>query len=98
MRAYGQIDPLVAYQKEGYDHFQAPLRSMAEDVTRLMFTVQVAVEQRQQAQNVETGRGAHVEAQGEGPRKPFVAKREPRRNDPCPCGSGRKYKKCCGPV
>ncbi len=98
LRAYGQMDPLVAYQKEGYDYFQALLRSMAEDVTRLMFTVEVAVEQRQQAQNVETGRGAHVEAEDDGPKKPFVAKKEPRRNDPCPCGSGRKYKKCCMPV
>jgi preprotein translocase subunit SecA len=98
LRAYGQIDPLVAYQKEAFDYFQALLRTIAEDVVRLMFTVEVAVQQRQQAQDMQTGRGAHVEAEGEGPKKPFVAKKQPRRNDPCPCGSGKKYKKCCMPT
>ncbi|MFQ6132979.1 MAG: preprotein translocase subunit SecA [Armatimonadota bacterium] len=98
LRAYGQQDPLIAYQKESYDYFQALLRSMAEDVVRLLFTVEVAVEQRQHAEDMQEGRGAHVEAEDEGARKPFVAAKQPRRNDPCPCGSGRKYKKCCMPV
>jgi len=98
LRAYGQIDPLIAYQTESYDYFQTLLRSMAEDVTRLMFTVQVQVQQHQQAQDMQEGRGAHVQAEDEGGRKPFVAAKEPRRNDPCPCGSGKKYKKCCMPA
>ncbi|MFQ5808951.1 MAG: SEC-C metal-binding domain-containing protein, partial [Armatimonadota bacterium] len=95
LRAYAQTDPFIAYQQEAYNFFESLKQSMAEDVTRLLFVAEVAVEQRERATNIQKSRGGQVGAEEEGARKPVTVGKKPGRNAPCPCGSGKKYKKCC---
>jgi len=90
LRAYGQRDPLVEYRYEGYEMFNAMIADIQEDVTRLIFRVRV-VEQRTGPTNLVENKYAE-----EGAKQPIRKKQEVGRNDPCPCGSGKKYKKCCG--
>ncbi len=88
LRAYGQRDPLVEYKFEAYEAFQAMVYSIKEDVVRYILRVKIVErpEERQMVMN-----------QGEDAvKKPVKAEKKVGRNDPCPCGSGKKYKKCCG--
>ena len=92
LRAYGQRDPVIEYKFEGYEMFQEMIRNIQEDTLRYLFRVQIkSTPQRQQkSYNV-------TYSHGESDEKPQpVRKKKIGRNDPCPCGSGRKYKKCCG--
>jgi len=88
LRAYGQRDPLVEYKFEAYNAFQDMIASIKEDVVRYIFRVRVVSQPRERA-TVEN-------RDGEVARKPVRADKKIGRNDPCPCGSGKKYKKCCG--
>ncbi|MDI6711163.1 MAG: preprotein translocase subunit SecA [Bacillota bacterium] len=92
LRAYGQKDPLVEYKFESYEMFQNMIAAIQEDVVRYLFRVRVAVQPQERRQVVEN-RGTGAE---EGPRQPVRREKKVGRNDPCPCGSGKKYKKCCG--
>lgn len=96
LRAYGQKDPLLEYRFEAYEMFQAMVYSIQEDCLKMLFRVRLADNQQTQArdrlQHASTNRGGDGE---EVERKPRTAKKVGR-NDPCPCGSGRKYKRCCG--
>lgn len=96
LRAYGQKDPLLEYRFEAYEMFQAMVYSIQEDCLKMLFRVRLADNQQTQArdrlQHASTNRGVDGE---EVERKPRTAKKVGR-NDPCPCGSGRKYKRCCG--
>ncbi|NSW83947.1 MAG: preprotein translocase subunit SecA [Syntrophothermus sp.] len=87
LRAYGQRDPLVEYKFEAYNAFQDMVASIKEDVVRYVFRVKVVSQPRERV-TVES-------REQEGGRKP-VRSSKIGRNDPCPCGSGKKYKKCCG--
>ena len=89
LRAYGQRDPLIEYKFEGYQMFQNMIDSIQEDTVRYIFRVNV-VEEREEPKNVVENK--YVE---EGPKKPVRNENQVGRNDPCPCGSGKKYKKCC---
>lgn len=90
LRAYGQRDPLIEYKFEGYEMFQAMIESIQEDVVRLMYHAQVqGTPERKQVAEI-TSAGA------EETRTPVRRAPKVGRNDPCPCGSGKKYKKCCG--
>ncbi len=89
LRAYGQKDPLIEYKFEGYQMFQNMIESIQEDTVRYIFRVNV-VEEREEPKNVVENK--YVE---EGPKKPIRNENQIGRNDPCPCGSGKKYKKCC---
>lgn len=92
LRAYGQKDPLVEYQLESYDMFEQMVNEIKHDVTRFIYHVQVS--QPPQARAVaRPGRARAPQAAGE-PARSNGAK--VGRNDPCPCGSGKKYKRCCG--
>jgi preprotein translocase subunit SecA len=100
LRGYAQVNPLVEYQKEGFTMFESLMAVMQQDVVEKVFSVQVQrqqdVEQIQQAkpQRVVMSHGNETETQAATP-----AKREADkvgRNDPCPCGSGKKYKRCHG--
>jgi len=91
LRAYGQKDPLVEYKFEGYEMFQNMIDSIQDDVVRYIFRVNVVQPQQQQQRRVTENRYAE-----EGPKRPVRKEKKIRRNDPCPCGSGKKYKKCCG--
>ena len=88
LRAYGQKDPLIEYKFEAYDAFQSMIYSIKEDVVRYIFRVKM-VQQREERKTFEN-QGDEVE------RKPIRVEKKVGRNDPCPCGSGKKYKKCCG--
>jgi preprotein translocase subunit SecA len=94
LRAYGQQDPLVAYRKEAYDMFQSLLAQIRHDVTHSIYHVMAAPppeEPKPQPQKVmQTNREAAE------PKEPVKVGRKVGRNDPCPCGSGKKYKKCHG--
>ncbi|PSR31580.1 MAG: preprotein translocase subunit SecA [Sulfobacillus benefaciens] len=110
LRAYGQRDPVVEYKKEAYDMYQDMLGSIREEVIRMLFHLQLAPQAEMQLtqpvatvvaeQHGEDVRPAHpfqVIQGGQG--KPARAKTDqPGRNDPCPCGSGKKYKRCHGAI
>lgn len=90
LRAYGQKDPLVEYKMEGYQMFQNMVNSIREDVVRYVFRLTVVEQPEERHQNVVENRYEDA------PKAPVQVSEGPGRNDPCPCGSGKKYKKCCG--
>ena len=96
LRAYGQHDPVVAYKEEGYEMFQAMITAIREETVRRMFLVQLRptqeVKRQRVAKEVATS-GTSDKTVKQQPVRKSAAKVGP--NDPCPCGSGKKYKKCC---
>nr|MBQ8244402.1 preprotein translocase subunit SecA [Oscillospiraceae bacterium] len=96
LRAYASHDPVIAYKEEGFQMFEAMIQAIREETVRRMFLVQLRTNQEVKREKVakETGTAAATQTQ---------VKKQPVRNaakkvgpnDPCPCGSGRKYKKCC---
>ena len=93
LQAYGQRDPVIEYKMSAYDMFNAMTSNIQEETVRLLYHVRVEqkVEREQVAQATATNK------EDEGPRKPKQrAKAKVYPNDPCPCGSGKKYKQCCG--
>ncbi|WP_038039056.1 preprotein translocase subunit SecA [Thermorudis peleae] len=92
LQAYGQIDPLVAYKTEGYRMFQQLLKNIEYDVSHLMYRVQLAP-----AITRPVLQGGVPNRSGDGNGSRPAKKRKVGRNDPCPCGSGKKYKQCCLP-
>ncbi|PYS76219.1 MAG: preprotein translocase subunit SecA, partial [Acidobacteria bacterium] len=106
---YGQKDPLVEYKKESFDMFQAMLDRIDTTTIRTLFNLQVVSEQqpeqlqqrrqRRPTSMTFTGPNQGATAAGEeAARTRTVTRDQPKvgRNEPCPCGSGKKYKKCCG--
>ena len=91
LRAYGQQDPLVQYKFEGYQMFNDMITSIQEDTVRLVMRTNVVQEPRETPTNVVENRG-EAETAKQAPAKSTKV----GRNDMCPCGSGKKYKKCCG--
>ena len=93
LQAYGQKDPLVEYKASGYDMFDEMTQNIREETVRLLFHVKVEqkVEREQQAKITGTNKD---DTSVKAPVKRENAKIYP--NDPCPCGSGKKYKQCCG--
>jgi preprotein translocase subunit SecA len=91
LRAMGQRDPLSEYQREGYDMFIGTVESVKRDAVRYLFNVEVA-QPKTQPHRVEAN-----PIGGKGPSKPVTSDKVGR-NDPCPCGSGKKFKKCHGAV
>jgi len=95
LRAYGQHDPVIAYKEEGYEMFQAMITAIREETIRRLFLVQLKPQQEVKRQKVAKETGAI------GSQATMVKKQPVRKNvkvgpnDPCPCGSGKKYKKCC---
>ena len=98
LRSYGQQDPVVAFRQESYDIFDEMTMSIREDTVRLMMTIMPKNEEdtkrKQVAEITSTSGASDGSEKGRTVRK--GAKIGP--NDPCPCGSGKKYKKCCGAV
>ena len=92
LRAFGQMDPVVEYKREGYDMFEEMIASIREDTVRMIFVARVAQREQVAKPTSESGAAGAEEA------KPQPVKKGAKvgRNDPCPCGSGKKYKKCCG--
>jgi len=90
LRAYGQRDPLVEYKVEAANMFEALLASIQHDVSHMIYHVTIMREQPRPAPQMTTNR------EDEDARQPVRAGQKVGRNDPCPCGSGKKYKKCHG--
>jgi preprotein translocase subunit SecA len=92
LRAYGQRDPLVEYKNEAFNMFQGLLAAIRHDVSHLIFRAEITREPpRPQPQAMHTNR-----EETESAREPVRAGRKLGRNDPCWCGSGKKYKRCHG--
>ena len=102
LRGYGQKNPLQEYQKEGFEMFEEMVHQIQEDVVQKLFTIEVAREGVVEEMEVQRRPQRMVLSHGgEGGAEARVApvKRQGSkvgRNDPCPCGSGKKYKRCCG--
>ena len=108
LRAYGQKDPVVQYRLEGADMFDDMIEALKDDVSKIMLNIQKKEENVQRKETAEiTGAGLEDTAINlvdgtvkpkEGGLNKTVVNTEPKvgRNDPCPCGSGKKYKQCCG--
>ena len=90
LNAYAQIDPLKEYKKQGFDMFEGMIDDIKMDAARLIFIAQVNMKREKVAKESGTSGDGTVE------RRPVVKKNKVGRNDPCPCGSGKKYKHCCG--
>jgi preprotein translocase subunit SecA len=98
LRGYGQKDPVREYQKEGYDMFMDMIVRVKEDTVQKLCMVQIRREE-EVTKIEEKRRQDYVMSRGEDTPAAATIKRDGAkvgRNDPCPCGSGKKYKKCCG--
>ncbi len=96
MRAYGQRDPAIEYKVEGFDMFEEMIRNIQQDSAKMILRMRINREQGtpKRERVAEPVAASHGDS---GPQKPTARSREKvGRNDPCPCGSGKKYKKCCG--
>ena len=91
LRAYGQRDPVLEYRKEGFDMFDDMVQSIREDTITMILRMKVnrVPDKREQISKP-------IEPVGDGGPKPRRIDDKPGRNSPCPCGSGKKYKNCCG--
>ena len=96
LRAYGQHDPVVAYKEEGFEMFQAMINAIREETVRRLFLVQLKPAQEVKREKVakETSTNSAV-SDGTVKKQPIRKEKKVGPNDPCPCGSGKKYKKCC---
>ena len=95
LRAYGQHDPVIAYKEEGYEMFQAMITAIREETIRRIFLVQLKPTQEVKRQKVAKETGASGTSDKTVKQQPVRAANKVGPNDPCPCGSGKKYKKCC---
>ncbi|OYD08064.1 preprotein translocase subunit SecA [Paludifilum halophilum] len=99
LRAYGQTDPLREYQFEGYEMFQQMVQEIQEEVVR--YVMKSTVEENVEREEVATAKtassgGSPHQDQEASKRQPIRRTEKVGRNQPCPCGSGKKYKHCCG--
>lgn len=97
LRAYGQRDPLVEYKFEAYEMFEAMKEAIVDDVVRYMYRVNVVTQPVVEDHLSEAStNNPNVDGSTETPKEPVRNDSTVGRNDPCPCGSSKKYKNCCG--
>ncbi|WP_297289863.1 preprotein translocase subunit SecA, partial [uncultured Flavonifractor sp.] len=96
LRAYGQSDPVVEYKREGYEMFERMIAAIQEETLRRIFLARVQTGATVKRERVAKVTGESAGADGTVKKQPVKKDKKPGRNDPCPCGSGKKYKKCCG--
>lgn len=97
LRAYGQYDPVIEYKREGFDMFDAMIDAIREDTVRMIFLAQIRRQEEPKREQVAHETSAQGADDGSKVKPtPHRAAAKVGRNDPCPCGSGLKYKKCCG--
>jgi preprotein translocase subunit SecA len=98
LRGYAQQNPLLVYKKEGFEMFQEMIARIKEETLGILFRIQLA--EPQKMKEIRRPREQQLTYSGSGePQKKKPVKRADKkigRNAPCPCGSGKKYKKCCG--
>ena len=96
LRAYASHDPVVAYKEEGFQMFEAMIQAIREETVRRMFLVQIRTNQEVKREKVAKETGTAAATKTEVKKQPVRnAAKKIGPNDPCPCGSGKKYKKCC---
>jgi preprotein translocase subunit SecA len=94
LRAYGQHDPVIAYKEEGYEMFQAMITAIREETIRRLFLAELRP--REEVKRVKVAKETGTSAPDKTVKKqPVRSEKKAGPNDPCPCGSGKKYKKCC---
>ena len=96
LRAYAQTDPVVAYKKEGYEMFEQMIAAIQEETLRRLFLVRLRQNQEVRRERVAKVTGESGASDGTVQKQPQRKVIKIGRNDPCPCGSGKKYKQCCG--
>ena len=96
LRAYGQKDPVVMYRVEGFDMFDQMINAIREDTSRLMLTVQIRTQEEPKREQIAKPTSTSSDGTDKARTVRNTASQKVGRNDPCPCGSGKKYKKCCG--
>jgi preprotein translocase subunit SecA len=98
LRGYAQQNPLLIYKKEGFEMFNDMISRVKDETLGILFRIQI--EEPKKIDDMRQPKAQKmVFSGGEGPAKPKTAQRRTKkvgRNAPCPCGSGKKYKKCCG--
>ena len=103
--SYGQRNPLVEYKIKGHDMFQSMIDAIQTDIATMMYRVNIITPEQQRAmeeqakQRLAQAKSSHSSAEGDqepAKKQPVVKGEKIGRNDPCPCGSGKKYKNCCG--
>ena len=94
LQAYGQRDPVVEYKMQGYELYEAMMAAIQEETVRILFHIRV--EQKIERESAARVTGTNKDATPVAPKKREEQKIYP--NDPCPCGSGKKYKQCCGRI
>ena len=96
LRAYGQNDPVVEYKREGYEMFERMIAAIQEETLRRIFLARIQVGGQVKRERVAKVTGESAGNDGTVKKQPVKKGQKVGRNDPCPCGSGKKYKKCCG--
>ena len=95
LRAYGQNDPVIEYKREGYAMFEDMIRAIQEETTRRLFLFQIRKNEEVKREKVAKVTATGAGGDGTVKKEPVKKKVKVGRNDPCPCGSGKKYKNCC---
>ncbi|MBE6935229.1 MAG: preprotein translocase subunit SecA [Ruminococcaceae bacterium] len=96
LRAYAQHDPVIEYKRDGFEMFEAMIATIQEETVRGVYTVRIRGKEEPKRQQVAKVTGAsHGGGDGTVKKQPVRSQKKPGRNDPCPCGSGKKYKNCC---
>ena len=98
LRAYGQTDPVVAYRNVGSEMFDSMTEDIREDTARQILTVMIKSSEETKREQAAKITGTSGATDGSDKKQPVRKKEKVRPNDPCPCGSGKKYKNCCGDV
>ena len=93
LRALGQQDPVIAYKLEGFNMFDEMVDQIRQDTVRYLFGITIEKQPTERKQIVDVD---NIEAPTDEPKQPVVKETKVGRNDLCPCGSGKKYKNCCG--
>lgn len=100
LRGYGNKNPVIVYQAEGFEMFDEMIGAVRRDVANFMMGINIRIgvspEQLVKIRQAQKANLKTNNAGGDAPAAPTTKKKEPGRNDPCPCGSGKKYKNCCG--
>ena len=97
LRAYAHQDPVVEYRLEGFDMFDSMIAAIRENTAKMILTVRLRKkEEAPQREQVAQETTASTAGDDTAQKQPVRKQKKPGRNDPCPCGSGLKYKKCCG--
>ncbi len=96
LRAYAQQDPVVEYRLEGFDMFDAMIATIRENTAKMILTVRLRTPEAPKREQVAKETSAGTASDETVKKQPVRKQKKPGRNDPCPCGSGLKYKKCCG--